>query len=222
MHYGCAMPPSVDSERDVGSGRREQLLAAAREELATHGYERTTVSSIAGRAQVAQGTFYLYFPSKEALPGALAEQLSETLGTAARRAADDADGLDEGVERLVRGTWAGAAEFRDVLLVANRGIELASSFGEFLSLTAAWRDGIEHFLAHFQRRGEIAPDLDPITTAYVLRDLLDRSMKAKVHFGEEGYAEATSTLVLRALAAEAGPAAQAASTASDATGGRST
>ena len=56
------------------TGRREELLAAAREVLATNGYERTTVSSIATRANVAQGTFYLYFASKEVLLHELQER----------------------------------------------------------------------------------------------------------------------------------------------------
>ncbi len=57
MHYGCAMSGIQQDTAPVTTGRREQLLAAARAELSAKGYERTTVSSIAGRANVAQGTF---------------------------------------------------------------------------------------------------------------------------------------------------------------------
>lgn len=184
-----------------GLGRREQLLAAAREVLAARGYERTTVSSIAGRAQVAQGTFYLYFPSKEALPGALAEQLALTLGEAANRASLRSDTLEQAVDALVEETWKGAAEFRDVLLIANRGFELADGWDEFVRLTAPWRVPMEELLRRFQATGEVAAKLDPVMTAFVLRDVLDRSMKAKVLFGKDDYADATATLILRALAA---------------------
>jgi AcrR family transcriptional regulator len=180
-------------------GRREQLLAAAREVLAAKGYERTTVSSIAGRARVAQGTFYLYFPSKEALPGALAEQMSDALGDAARRAARSGT-LEEVVDALVEETWRTAEDFEDTLIVANRGIELAKTWDEFLGLTAAWRDGLEHFLRTLQGAGHVDAALDPHMTAFVLRDVLDRSMKARVLFGNEAYARATSELVRRALA----------------------
>jgi AcrR family transcriptional regulator len=200
MHYGCAMTGTQMSTEGTAPGRREQLLAAAREVLALKGYERTTVSSIAGRAQVAQGTFYLYFPSKEALPGALAQQLSEALGDAARRATEAATGLEEAVDALVEETWRAAAEFHDVLVIANRGIELAATWEDFLDITAAWRGPLEEFLRHFQENGEIDRSLDVTTTAYVLRDVLDRSMKAKVLFGHDAYAQATSLLVRRALA----------------------
>ncbi len=200
MHYGCAMSGIQQDTAPVTTGRREQLLAAARAELSAKGYERTTVSSIAGRANVAQGTFYLYFSSKEALPGALAEQLSDALGAAARRATEGADNLDTAVEALVEETWRTAAEYEDVLRIANRGIELARDWDEFAELTAGWREPIEDFLQRMQAIGQVDDTLDPRTTACVLRDVLDRSMKAKCLFGKDDYARATSVLVRRALA----------------------
>ncbi len=183
------------------AGRREELLAAAREVLSQNGYERTTVSSIATRANVAQGTFYLYFPSKEALPGALALQFSEALAVAARAALEGITDLDSAVEALVRASWDAANEHRDVIMIANRGIELADTFEEFLEHTAPHREVLEDFLRRFQQSGEIEPTLDVTTTAYVLRDLLDRSIKAKICFGQDQWAEQTSVLVRRALAA---------------------
>jgi AcrR family transcriptional regulator len=195
------MSGTGDVAAPVTTGRREELLAAAREVLAANGYERTTVSSIATRANVAQGTFYLYFPSKEALPGALARQLSEALAVAARAGLDGQTELDAAVPALVQATWDAAEQHRDVLLIANRGIELADTFEEFLEHTAPFRAVLEDFLRRFQAAGQIDAGLDPVTTAYVLRDLLDRSMKAKVSFGQDRWAAQTSVLVRRALAA---------------------
>ena len=189
---------SID-QAEVSSGRREQLLAAAREVLAENGYERTTVSSIASRANVAQGTFYLYFPSKEALPGALAMELSRALGAAtARVTARDLE-LDAAIAALQEAVQEAAEGFSDVLPIANRGYELAERFEEWLALTEPWRIQLEAFLRQLQGRGEVEPTLDVVTTAYVMRDLLDRTMKARVLFGETGYAEAIATLVRRAL-----------------------
>ncbi|HEV2815576.1 MAG TPA: helix-turn-helix domain-containing protein [Solirubrobacteraceae bacterium] len=189
---------SIDQSTSSG-GRREQLLAAAREVLAEHGYERTTVSSIATRANVAQGTFYLYFPSKEALPGALAMELSRALGAATARVTAEDHDLDAALDALQLAVQEAAEQFSDVLPIANRGYELAEEFDEWLSLTQPWRIELEAFLGRLQARGQIAADLDLETTAYVMRDLLDRTMKARVLFGELGYADAIAMLVGRAL-----------------------
>jgi AcrR family transcriptional regulator len=187
-----------DGAVTAGPGRREQLLTAAREVLATHGYERTTVSSIATRASVAQGTFYLYFPSKEALPGALAEQLCTAMGDIAMTASAEAS-FESAVESLVFGSFKTAEDFSDVLVIANRGIELCEDWPGFLQVTAAWREGLEHFLERFQKSGEVSQSLDVATTALILRDTLDRASKARVLFNQPAYADATVNLLRRAL-----------------------
>jgi AcrR family transcriptional regulator len=180
-------------------GRRAQLLAAAREVLAEHGYERTTVSSIATKASVAQGTFYLYFPSKEALPGALSEQMAAEMGIAADRASDGPD-LTNGLERLAQESFAVGEAFRDILLVANRGIELCPDYEQWAQLTAPWREGIERFLRHFQQTGEVSQEIDVTRTAMVIRDVVDRAVKAKILFDQQEYADAMVTVLRRALA----------------------
>jgi len=61
-----------------GNRRRAELLEAARDCFAEHGYHATSVDDIAKRVQVARGTFYLYFPDKRAI---FAQLLAEFLGT---------------------------------------------------------------------------------------------------------------------------------------------
>ena len=188
-----------DGAVSAGPGRREQLLTAARHVLAQHGYERTTVSSIATKASVAQGTFYLYFPSKEALPGALAEQLCSAMGEIAVTASEVGT-FDEALESLVYGSFATAESFSDVLLIANRGIELCEDWPAWLQVTAAWREGLEKFLLRFQASGEVSNTIDVTTTTLLVRDLLDRASKARVLFNQPDYADATVNLLRRALA----------------------
>jgi len=196
--YGCRMS-ATDAESSATPGRREQLLTAAREVLAEHGYERTTVSSIATKANVAQGTFYLYFPSKEALPGALSEQLAIAMGNAADAAAGESD-FAQGLETLIEESFDVGDRFRDILLIANRGFELCADFAEWMALTAPWREGLERFLRAYQQSGAVSQEIDVETTAMVLRDLVDRAVKARILFGQEAYAAAMATLVRRALA----------------------
>ncbi len=167
--------------------------------LAEHGYERTTVSQIATRAQVAQGTFYLYVPSKEALPGELAHELCGEMGAATDRATER-ETLAAAVAALVEEVFATAHAHADVLREANRGIELATNYEDWARITEPWRTAIERFLQRFQASGELSPDVDVVTTAFVLRDLLDRAAKAQVVFDHHDYASATALLVGRALA----------------------
>src|SRR5438093_13378446 len=59
--------------------RREQLLDAALAVFSAGGYSAAKVSDIVGRAGVAQGTFYLYFRSKQEVMLALFERFQQVL-----------------------------------------------------------------------------------------------------------------------------------------------
>src|SRR5690348_1453566 len=50
-----------------GVDRRQQILEAALDIFAEHGFEGATTKAIASRADVTQGLIYFYFPSKEDL-----------------------------------------------------------------------------------------------------------------------------------------------------------
>jgi AcrR family transcriptional regulator len=59
---------------------RARLMAAALEQMAHGGAESVTILSITERADVAQGTFYNYFETREAIIDAVIHDRVETLG----------------------------------------------------------------------------------------------------------------------------------------------
>jgi AcrR family transcriptional regulator len=54
--------------------RRRQILDAAKHVFADAGYHGASIHAIIERAEIARGTFYLYFESKEAVFGALLDE----------------------------------------------------------------------------------------------------------------------------------------------------
>jgi AcrR family transcriptional regulator len=58
--------------------RAAALMDAAERLFISKGIATTSIDDIAAGAQVAKGTFYLYFPSKEALLGALQQRFVDT------------------------------------------------------------------------------------------------------------------------------------------------
>lgn len=64
MSTTAPLPPPVTPR---GEATRRRLLTAAEQEFGSKGYHGASVSSITQRADAAQGTFYLYFRSKEEL-----------------------------------------------------------------------------------------------------------------------------------------------------------
>jgi len=73
---------TTDRREREKAQRREDILRAAREVLASQGFGRATIDDVAAHAQVSKGTVYLYFTSKGAL---LAHLVLEGLDLLARR-----------------------------------------------------------------------------------------------------------------------------------------
>jgi AcrR family transcriptional regulator len=167
--------------------RRNELLTAARAVFAAKGYEGATVAEIVKRAGVAQGTFYLYFPGKDALAGAFAEIAAERFAEAAAELTARSRSFDSALARLFDAAYAAAEDYRDVFTIASRGLELVDDTDEWLGLTAPAREWIESFIRGWQEEGAIHARIRPAVTARVLRDALDSAARAYIVFGDRGY-----------------------------------
>src|SRR5215813_1441938 len=59
------LPAAPSKRKEATAQRRAAILKAARTVFARQGYASTVVDDIARQADIAKGTLYLYFPSKE-------------------------------------------------------------------------------------------------------------------------------------------------------------
>lgn len=73
-----------------GEATRKRLLAAAEKEFGEQGFHGASIASITQRARVAQGTFYLYFRSKEELFSTLVRETGAALRREMRKAVEAA------------------------------------------------------------------------------------------------------------------------------------
>ena len=85
------------------SATRKRILQAARRLFADQGYDATTTRDIAGAAEIASGTLFNYFATKEAIVAALAnDAIGDALDASAPGvAARQADTLEEDLFALV-------------------------------------------------------------------------------------------------------------------------
>jgi TetR/AcrR family transcriptional regulator len=141
--------------------RRSQILDAAQEEFAAHGFRGATIKHIARRAQLAsQALIYWYFPTKEALFQAVLERLP-ILQLALDPAALRERPPDEVLPRLARAYLATAEHpgaQRVLRLIAPEVIrrpEVADLFGS--RIIGAVLDFIQGYLAHQVELGRLRP-----------------------------------------------------------------
>lgn len=96
-----ASSSAARAEQSAKPSRRRELVATAKRLFLERGFAQTSVSAIVREAGVAQGTFYLYFKSKQALlPYLRAEVLGHYLRAFEESTQDRAERADA---RLVAG-----------------------------------------------------------------------------------------------------------------------
>jgi AcrR family transcriptional regulator len=86
---------------EVKTATRERILEAARRLFADNGYEATTTRDIAQAAEIATGTLFNYFPTKEAIVACLANDALSGVVAVAQRDLNQNATLEEDLFALV-------------------------------------------------------------------------------------------------------------------------
>jgi AcrR family transcriptional regulator len=140
-----------------GERTLRKILDAARIEFGERGFAESSIVGITQRAEVALGTFYTYFDSKEAVFGAVVRDMSEQVrDTVAPAFAEQANALDasrDGLELFLKF----AREHRDVYRIVDESEFVEpTAYREHYETTAA---RIASRLVAARDKGELAADL---------------------------------------------------------------
>lgn len=137
---------------------RYRIFHAAIDLFRERGFEQTTVDDITEKADVAKGTFFNYFPRKEAVLNYLSEErLSAIEESFAGLSAQDRDAREKLIEVY---EMAAAAYEEDQELARFVLVELMRrAFGPNEELALRWHGIIETLLGQGRERGELRADL---------------------------------------------------------------
>ena len=178
------MPAAKPRRTESEPVRRAQLLKAARKVFRAKGYNGASVSEIVREAGVAQGTFYLYFPSKRDAAVSLRDGLMETMAQAVATAVKSRTSFEDRLESLIAAGFKVARKNADLFRLAFIGAdethpEMHSESQEhasfFRAITDLFRDGVD--------AGEMEA-LDPEIAARLAIGLLQHAMIEAFVFGE--------------------------------------
>ncbi|MFJ8826313.1 TetR family transcriptional regulator [Streptomyces sp. NPDC102467] len=126
------------TESGDGPGTRERILAAAREEFAERGYEKTSVRGIAKAAGVDSALVHHYFGTKEQVFAASIE-VAFAPALEAPAAVEDGplDAVGERLTRFVFGIWENPATRAPLLAILRSAVNNEVAAGVFRRLVAA-------------------------------------------------------------------------------------
>ena len=164
--------------------RRAQLLKAARKVFRENGYGGASVSQIVREAGVAQGTFYLYFPSKMDAAVSLRDGLMEALAQAVAAAVDSGTSFEDRIESMIAVCFRVARKNADLFKLSFIGIDETHSemhsqspeHAPFLrAITNLFRDAVDS--AEMEAT-------DPEITARLVIGLLQHAVMEAFVFGD--------------------------------------
>ena len=117
------MPATRARRTESEAVRRAQLLRAARKVFRAKGYDGASVSEIVREAGVAQGTFYLYFPSKRDAAVSLRDGLMDTMAQAVVRAVKSRTSFEDRLESMIAAGFKVARKNADLFRLAFIGAD---------------------------------------------------------------------------------------------------
>ncbi|MBO2456041.1 TetR/AcrR family transcriptional regulator [Actinomadura violacea] len=162
-----------------GARTRERLIAAAREVFEERGFLDTRVAHIARHAKVAYGSFYTYFPSKEAVFLEVADRLFEDMTRHSFTPGADSAAAEPAARVRNANRAYYEAYRRNAKMMAI--IEQVSTFNEeFQEMRRKHRaesvGRSARAIERWQRAGLVGPDIDPEMTARALAAMVDHSL----------------------------------------------
>lgn len=168
----------TDLSNERRENKRELILDAAVLEIALNGYYGTTVSTIARRAGVADGTIYLYFENKEDLLVSIFERAMRRFNEEAASIVNEEGagaGAEEKLRRLVALHLTLLGEDRDLAVIFQVEFRHTLHILERLS-----RSHMRDYLALIARvveqgkgEGVFKRDVDALFAAKVVFGILD-------------------------------------------------
>ncbi len=145
---------------------RHRIFHAAVDLFRERGFEQTTVDDITEKADVAKGTFFNYFPRKEAVLRYLTEErLTVIEENAATILAEDRDAREKIIDvyQMAAAPYEEDRELASFVLVEL----MRRAFGPEEEMALRWHNFIETLLRQGKERGELRADL-PLERAEVL------------------------------------------------------
>jgi AcrR family transcriptional regulator len=195
------MSVAVGRRERTKAANRAAILDAAREVFAEQGYEAASVRDIIRRTDLASGTFYNYFPDKDAIFVALIAETGEQARQRVRTARRSARTASEFVEGGYRAFFEFIVEEPERFAFMRRNLETMSNrFGE-----AVLPAGTEE-LAEDLRTAIEAGHLPPVDVDYCAHAMVAVGLELGARLAErsppdvEGATRFASALFLGALA----------------------
>lgn len=153
--------------------KEEKIIQAAIEVFREKGIEKTKVSDIVKAAGIAQGTFYLYFPSRLSVMPAIAKVVVEKIIAAIKEGISLQEPFAKQLEKVVDIVFQLTEDYRDVFALIYAGITQTEHMKEWENIYAPYYEWMNNFLYEAQQQGIIRPSLNTTRSSKLIIGLVE-------------------------------------------------
>ncbi|MGE7948918.1 TetR family transcriptional regulator [Lysinibacillus sp. NPDC093688] len=153
--------------------KEEKIIQAAIEVFREKGIEKTKVSDIVKAAGIAQGTFYLYFPSRLSVMPAIAKVMVEKIIAAINDGISIQEPFAKQLEKSVDIVFSLTKEYRDVFALIYAGITQTEHMKEWENIYAPYYEWMNNFLYEAQQEGTIRESLNTTRSSKLIIGLVE-------------------------------------------------
>lgn len=153
--------------------KKQKIIEATIEQFTTKGVESTKISDIVKSAGIAQGTFYLYFPSKFSVMPEIAKFAVEEIMTNIRRSVELSADFDTKIEQLVKAVFQITEQKKELFAVLYAGLAQSEHLKQWESIYSPFYDWVFNLLEESLQKGEIRRNVNCARTSRILIGLME-------------------------------------------------
>ena len=159
------MLPTLTRTQKRQKETKERIFRVAMEMFARNGFENTTVSDITEAADIGKGTFFTYFPTKEAVFKQLGEMTMEMMSAAA----EEGIKAKQPIPIILKNTIAASADWHEAnKLITQQMVRLNVSTEPDTPNKRRFLELLTNLIRVGQENGELNNDVDVQDAALVL------------------------------------------------------
>ncbi|ARJ39718.1 TetR/AcrR family transcriptional regulator [Sporosarcina sp. P21c] len=171
-------------------GKKTAIVHSAIEVFKEQGIEKTKISDIVKRAGIAQGTFYLYFPSKLSLMPAIAEVMVAKTMDVVKLTVDHDASYAKQFEQMVDAIYEVNKEYYEILAVIYSGLASTEHIREWESVYAPFYEWISEKLEAAKKAGAVRQSIKPDRTAKIIIGLIESTAEQVFLYAQHDESEA--------------------------------
>ncbi|AMR01369.1 MULTISPECIES: TetR family transcriptional regulator [Bacillus] len=153
--------------------KKEKIVYAAIEVFQEKGVEKTKISDIVKLAGIAQGTFYLYFPSKLSVMPAIAEVMVEKMILAVKEKVQKDVPFSNKVAQVIDAVFHFIEEYREIQALMYAGLASTEHIKEWEAVYEPLYMWLSEFLSEAKEAGEIRDSVHAERTAKLFIALVE-------------------------------------------------